>query len=165
MRKRPAITFPHDEWQQIHCQLRELLVHEPAGSQRPLSDEDQSIVEQIRVRTAEHNRNNITRTNSYFDFYLQHPEVHWSLLAHMVSRNGGWNMTDLKGELLSKLLDPNDISQLFHFLERTNAYIFQDAYPQLLLYSESMKQNRPLYYLPSCAARFSLYASLLGAFP
>ncbi len=65
----------------------------------------------------------------------------------MVSRNGGWNMTDLKGSLLPRLLSINEQEQFFLFLERGNWLIFQDIYPQLLLYEESVKRNTNLFYL------------------
>jgi hypothetical protein len=67
----------------------------------------------------------------------------------MVSRNGGYNMTDLKGEFLSKLMTKKDRHTFFSFLERGNWLIFQDVYPQFLLYEESMEQNKPLFYLLS----------------
>ncbi|NBD26478.1 DUF2515 domain-containing protein [Paenibacillus sp. T1] len=97
--------------------------------------------------TREHNLNNVTRTKAYLAFYLRHPEMHWAFLGHMVSRNGGWNMTDLKGEFLTQLLSDEERDLFFRFLERGNWLIFQDVYPQLLLYEESVKTNRPLFYL------------------
>ncbi len=110
---------------------------------------DQALLTEIRNKTARLNRNNVTRTQAYLDFYLKHPEVHWSFLAHMVSRNGGWNMTDLKASHISNLLSYEKASILFRFLEKANHLIFQDAYPQLLLYEESKKAGRPLFYLLS----------------
>ncbi len=110
---------------------------------------DQALLTEIRKKTARLNRNNVTRTQAYLDFYLKHPEVHWSFLAHMVSRNGGWNMTDLKASHISNLLSYEKASILFRFLEKANHLIFQDAYPQLLLYEESKKAGRPLFYLLS----------------
>jgi hypothetical protein len=65
----------------------------------------------------------------------------------MVSRNAGWSMTDLKGEPVSCLLSSEEQKNLFLLLERGNWLIFQDAYPQLLLYEESKKQMRNLFYL------------------
>lgn len=56
-------------------------------------------------------------------------------------------MTDLKGELLPRLLSEEDRNEIFSFLERANWLIFQDAYPQLLLYEESLKRGEPLFYL------------------
>ena len=81
------------------------------------------------------------------DFYIRHPEIHWVFLAHMVSRNAGWNMTDLKGGFLTKLLMKKESQAFFDFLERGNWLIFQDAYPQLLVYEESKRNKTNLLYL------------------
>ncbi|BFT69810.1 DUF2515 family protein [Paenibacillus sp. P36] len=113
----------------------------------PLTAEETRIVEDIRARTREENRNNVTRTMAYWACYQKHPELHWALLAHMVSRNGGWNMTDLHGDLLPHLIDSDQVEHLFAFLERANGLIFQDAYPQLLLYDESKKREKNLFHL------------------
>ncbi|MFS0840108.1 DUF2515 family protein [Paenibacillus sp. 1P03SA] len=95
-----------------------------------LSDRERRLVERIRLETQRRNRNNVTRTRAYWNLYEQHPELHWALLAHMVSRNGGWNMTDLEGEFLPSLLKRPAREALFAFLERANVLIFGDAYPQ-----------------------------------
>lgn len=120
-----------------------------AGLQKQinLSDEEKRILSEVKRETTKWNLNNVTRTKAYLDFYRQHPEIHWAFLGHMVSRNGGWNMTDLKGELLSRLLSHREKQSFFSFLERGNWLIFQDAYPQFLIYSESLKRNKPLFFL------------------
>ncbi|WP_179107228.1 DUF2515 family protein [Sediminibacillus massiliensis] len=105
------------------------------------------MVERINNQTSHCNRNNLTRTEAYRQFYFKHPEIHWAFLAHMVSRNGGWSMTDLKGEFLPHLLTARKREHFFAFFERANALIFQDAYPQLLLYEESKKRGENLFYL------------------
>lgn len=112
-----------------------------------LSKQDEELIHHIKKTTETLNANNITRTNAYLYFYQQHPEIHWSFLAHMVSRNTGWNMTDLKGTFLPRLLSKTEIESFFSFLERGNWVIFQDAYPQLLLYEESKKAKRNLSHL------------------
>lgn len=56
-------------------------------------------------------------------------------------------MTDLKGELLSRLLSRKEKRSFFSFLERGNWLIFQDAYPQFLLYHESIKRDKPFFHL------------------
>lgn len=111
---------------------------------------ERRLINKILKETQQKNVNNITRTAAYLQIYHELPELHWSLLAHMVSRNGGWNMTDLRGELLPKIMDENRLRDLFLFLERANATIFRDAYPQLALYRESRKINRPLCHLLPC---------------
>ncbi|CAM3767709.1 DUF2515 domain-containing protein [Mesobacillus thioparans] len=119
------------------------------------SAEESKIINTIMEKTKELNKNNITRTKAYLDFYLRYPEIHWSFLAHMVSRNGGWSMSDLKGELLSRLLSKKEKQSYFSFLERGNWLIFQDAYPQLMLYEESVRKKEPLFWmLPSLNVSF-----------
>jgi hypothetical protein len=117
------------------------------NDEKETSKADRDLLEQIRRKTAEHNLNNLTRTKAYLNFYQQHKEIHWAFLGHMVSRNGGWNMTDLKGEFLTRLLSKKERNSFFSFLERGNWLIFQDAYPQFLLYSESLKRNESLFSL------------------
>lgn len=112
-----------------------------------LSSKEKVLVQQIKDLTSMLNKNNVTRTNAYLDFYNSHPEIHWAFLGHMVSRNGGWNMTDLKGGLLSRLLIKKEVDSFFTFLERGNWLIFQDAFPQFLVYEESKKRGQNLFYL------------------
>lgn len=116
-------------------------------SSHALTAQEKVLLQSIQQQTEELNVNNITRTKAYLDFYNLQPEVKWSLLAHMVSRNAGWNMTDLKGEFLSVILSDTEQINFFRMLERGNWLIFQDAYPQLLLYKESLRLNRPLFHL------------------
>jgi len=112
-----------------------------------LTIQEQSIVRQILMETNRRNVDNISRTNAYFSFYKDHPEISWSFLASMVSRNGGWNMCDLEGPIFRQLLEQPVRKQLFLTYERANWLIFHDAYPQLLLYQYSTKFNRPLFHL------------------
>lgn len=108
---------------------------------------ENELVRKIKQKTNEHNRNNVTRTAAYLAFYHDHPEVHWALLAHLVSRNGGWNMTDLKGSLLENIFTTKAKKDFFMFLECANAFIFHDAYPQLLLYEQSKEKQRNHFHL------------------
>lgn len=112
-----------------------------------LTQEEQELILLIQEAAANANRSNVTRTQAYYDCYKSYPELHWALLAHMVSRNAGWNMSDLKGGLMSDLTDSQFKNHLYRFLERCNALIFQDAYPQLLLYIHSRKKGAPLFHL------------------
>lgn len=116
----------------------------PAGI---LSDAENALIKKIKLETNKQNKNNVTRTKAYLDFYNQFPEIHWAFLGHMVSRNGGWNMTDLKGGILSKLLTSKEAESFFSFLERGNWLIFQDAFPQFLIYEASLKRGSPLFHL------------------
>ncbi|WP_081799496.1 DUF2515 family protein [Neobacillus jeddahensis] len=113
----------------------------------PLANHEKDLLDRIKRTTQEYNLNNVTRTKAYLDFYLRHPEVKWAFLGHMVSRNGGWNMTDLKGEFLPRLMAKKERNLFFNFLERGNWLIFQDVYPQFLLYEEGLRQGRPLFHL------------------
>ncbi|OPH60367.1 hypothetical protein BC351_17880 [Paenibacillus ferrarius] len=124
---------------------RELL--QAGVANQKASAEELELVKHIREQTAQDNRNNVTRTTAYWRVYIDTPAIHWALLAHMVSRNGGWCMTDLRGELLPRLLNQELTDQLFAFLERANGLIFHDAYPQLLLYQESMRRKISLFHL------------------
>ncbi|ANE48606.1 hypothetical protein SY83_00170 [Paenibacillus swuensis] len=122
----------------------------PSDPSHPLPSptlHEQNMLDRIRQQTDRLNANNVTRTGAYLDMYRHLPELHWALLAHMVSRNGGWSMTDLKGELVPRLITPKQGEAIFRFLEYANNYIFQDAYPQLLLYAESLKLGKPLFHL------------------
>lgn len=112
-----------------------------------LATTEQDTIAEIRRKTAASNADNLDRTSAYLTFFHKHPEVHWSLLAHLVSRNAGWSMTDLRGELLLQLLPAKVQHDYFAFLERGNWLIFQDAYPQLLLYEESLKRQTNLFHL------------------
>jgi len=107
----------------------------------------EELTTRLMRETAVWNQNNITRTQAYWNVYQEVPELHWALLAHMVSRNGGWSMTDLKGEWLPKLLTDEAANAHFEMLETCNALIFRDAYPQLKLYIESRRLGRPLFGL------------------
>ena len=127
---------------------RMLLSNDPL-EKRNLTIEDEKRLNKIKQTTHLLNKNNVTRTKAYIDFYKRHPEIHWAFLGHMVSRNGGWNMTDLKGGFLSSLLSKKESNAFFNFLERGNWLIFQDAYPQFLVYEESKRSGKNLfYYLP-----------------
>ncbi|MDF2855480.1 MAG: hypothetical protein K0Q87_1331 [Neobacillus sp.] len=116
-------------------------------SETNLSEVDLKFINGVKEKTAELNQNNVTRTKAYLDFYIKHQDIHWAFLAHMVSRNAGWNMTDLKGDFLTRILSKKERVDFFRLLERGNWLIFQDAYPQLIIYEESIKRNKPLFYL------------------
>ncbi|WP_251554133.1 DUF2515 domain-containing protein [Neobacillus muris] len=114
-----------------------------------LTIHEQNIISQIQMDTSEKNIDNISRTDAYFSYFKKCPEIIWSFLASMVSRNGGWNMCDLEGTAFRQLLASEVRKQLFMTYERANWLIFHDAYPQLLLYQYSTKLNRPLFHLLS----------------
>ncbi|ASS73788.1 hypothetical protein CIG75_01570 [Tumebacillus algifaecis] len=135
--------------EEIRSLLRDLLQRERAAAPdlHELQADDRRLYEQIKASTEVHNRNNITRTAAYFEVYLRSPNLHWALLAHMVSRNGGYSMTDLRGDLIGRVMDKGEAEHFFQFLERANWLIFGDAYPQLLLYEASVATGKPLFHL------------------
>ncbi|WHY74678.1 DUF2515 family protein [Fictibacillus enclensis] len=109
--------------------------------------DEKRIIEDILQQTSEKNQNNITRTEAYYRYFNAHQEVHWAFLAHMVSRNAGYHMTDLQGEFLKRLLTGEQREKIYWTLETANSLIFQDVYPQLLLYEESKRLGRSLFHL------------------
>ncbi len=107
----------------------------------------EEIVQTIKRETDRKNVDNITRTKAYERFYSRYPEIRWALLAGIVSRNAGYNMTDLKSEWFQRSLEADMRERLFLTYERANWLIFSDAYPQLLLYSISKDMGKPLFRL------------------
>lgn len=108
---------------------------------------DKELIQKIKSETQLQNKNNLTRTAAYLAFFNKHPEIEWSFLAHMVSRNAGYFMTDLKGEFLPDILEDTFSEALYLMLEKGNSMIFEDAFPQLLLYEESKKRGVSLFHL------------------
>ncbi len=117
------------------------------SAQLPLQEEERVILWQIQQKTAKANMDNISRTEAYANFYRRHPEIKWSFLASMVSRNAGWNMCDLEGKWMPLTLDAYTRAILFLTYERANWLIFADAYPQLLLYEYSILHGKPYFHL------------------
>jgi hypothetical protein len=105
------------------------------------------LIDILRCLILRHNQDNITRTIAYQNFYLLHPEIKWSFLASMVSRNAGWNMTDLESDTFKVLLSSETRKNLFMTYERANWSIFQDAYPQLLTYHYSTLFKEKMFHL------------------
>ena len=113
----------------------------------PLTIQEIEIIRQIQTETNKKNIDNISRTEAYMTYFTKNPDIIWSFLASMVSRNGGWNMCDLEGSFFPHLLEPTIRKQLFLTYERANWLIFHDVFPQLLLYQYSTKINRPMFHL------------------
>ncbi|MFD6443013.1 DUF2515 family protein, partial [Peribacillus sp. NPDC060186] len=59
----------------------------------------------------------------------------------MVSRNGGYHMTDLKSSSMTHLFNKENRQNFFFFLERANSAIIADSFPQLLLYEHSKRKK------------------------
>ncbi|MFS0863360.1 DUF2515 domain-containing protein [Fredinandcohnia sp. 179-A 10B2 NHS] len=111
------------------------------------SNFERGIINEIQKSTDKGNLDNISRTKSYAGYFQKNNDIKWSFLASMVSRNAGWNMTDLEGEWFPKVLTNNERKMVFLTYERANWLIFSDAYPQLLIYQYSKEFNIPLFYL------------------
>ncbi|MFD2328348.1 DUF2515 family protein [Cohnella sp. GCM10020058] len=146
-RPRTSLRLPKGIAAWVESELGEDLHRGWRGASSHLDASNASLVACIREETETRNRNNVTRTAAYMEMYKTFPELHWALLAHLVSRNGGWNMTDLQGAWLPKLLTHRDRATLFGMLESCNALIFRDAYPQLRLYGESRRAGRSRFSL------------------
>ena len=108
---------------------------------------EETLVQKIYLLTKKYNLDNISRTESYLHYYIANKEIKWAYLASQVSRNAGWNICDLQGSWFSKVLSAEKRRQLFYLYEKANWLIFQDAFPQLLLYDYSTKYNKPLFHL------------------
>ena len=106
-----------------------------------------NYIHYIISETKGHNFDNVSRTKAYQNFYSAFPEIKWALLAGVVSRNAGWNMTDLALTPFRKILSDNQRKRLFMTYERANWLIFSDAYPQLLIYKLSTHLNKPMFHL------------------
>ncbi|MCP8968792.1 DUF2515 domain-containing protein [Ectobacillus ponti] len=121
-------------------------IQERRKIRRPTAAEHR-LLAAVRRQTEAGNADNITRTHAYQEYYRRQPEIRWAFLASMVSRNAGWNMTDLEGKYFPRILSDTVRKRLFLTYERANWFIFDDAYPQLLLYEYSKRENRPLFHL------------------
>ncbi|MGD7044777.1 DUF2515 family protein [Jeotgalibacillus proteolyticus] len=152
VRKWLASFFPspkkHEEIQiiSLHDRLQLNKKWQKKAPVSTLTSQETTIVQTILKETYRLNLNNVTRTRAYWSLYRRTPELHWAFLAHMVSRNAGWNMTDLKS-ILNQLLSYDQTAVFFRFLEKANYLIFEDAYPQLLLYEKSKKDRKDWSYL------------------
>jgi hypothetical protein len=105
------------------------------------------LVYYILNETKAQNVDNISRTKAYERFFRTYPEIKWAFLASIVSRNAGWNMTDLTIHPFRTLLGERERNHLFLTYDRANWLIFSDAYPQLLVYQFSKKFQKPLFHL------------------
>lgn len=118
-----------------------------SATQQAISAEDEDLLRLIREETRQMTRNNLTRTDAYYAIFKACRELHWALLAHLVSRNGGYNMTDLHRRAVKAITSEADRVAFFSFLERCNDVIFRDAYPQLRLYQLGVQRNRSYLHL------------------
>ena len=78
------------------------------------TEEEKAIIHNIKKKTEIANVDNISRTQSYQEYYLRNSEIRWAFLASMVSRNAGWNMTDLEGRYYATVL-PRTVKNIYLF--------------------------------------------------
>jgi hypothetical protein len=92
------------------------------------------LARRLLAEKDERNADNVARTESYLELYALTVEngadLPWLLMAHVVSRNAGYLMTDVaRAKGRSPELPWNE---LFLFLERANFLIFHDAWDHVL---------------------------------
>lgn len=91
-------------------------------------------VEQMLGELEERNADNVSRTESYLELYAltreMGRELPWVLMAHLVSRNSGYLMSDLAIaiERGTTPFSREALTEMFLFLERPNFLIFHDAW-------------------------------------
>jgi hypothetical protein len=104
------------------------------------------------------NLDNVSRTQSYLELYTytrEHgPELPWLLMAHLVSRNAGYTMTDL-----ARALDDERTPRegpiregIFNFMamfERANYLIFYDAWFHVLHHLLGRSAELPVGRVPA----------------
>lgn len=85
------------------------------------------------------NAHNVARTESYLELYAwtraHPPDLPWLLMAHLVSRNAGYFMTDLRRVIDDRRTSADAkpiFDNLFFLLERANFLIFWDAWHHVL---------------------------------
>jgi hypothetical protein len=95
-------------------------------------------LEQMLAELGVRNEDNVARTSSYLELYAytrdHPPDLPWLLMAHLVSRNGGYMMTDVATSLARRdgVFSADATRTLFLFLERANFLIFHDAWWHVL---------------------------------
>lgn len=132
------MTIKHESWLHFIKERRK---------NHTLNLDEEEIINSINRLTVKNNADNISRTVAYQDYFFRMKEIEWSFLAGMVSRNAGYNMTDLENSRFKNGIDKKQRNRLFITYERSNWIIFSDAFPQLLLFEYSIKLKKPLFYL------------------
>jgi hypothetical protein len=100
----------------------------------PLEGDVRRTVERMLDELPERNADNVTRTASYLELYAlaraAGRELPWVLMAHLVSRNSGYLMSDLAVaiERGNTPFSREALTEMFLFLERPNFVIFHDAF-------------------------------------
>jgi hypothetical protein len=127
----------------------------------------------MRDELDERNRDNVSRTESYLELYAwtraRSHDLPWLLMAHLVSRNAGYLMTDLAARI-DGLRDPMLVAattKLFVMLERANFLIFHDAWhhvcAHLLGESASLVPPRTPLFVCDAWTRYESACARTGA--
>ncbi|MDB4959748.1 MAG: hypothetical protein JWO36_7317 [Myxococcales bacterium] len=116
----------------------------------------------LRSELLDRNRDNVSRTASYLELYAwtrdHGPELPWLFMAHLVSRNAGYLMSDL-ARRIAGTADPTvaaAMRTLFVLLERGNFLIFYDAWHHVLSYlaGDPLRAPRVPVFMCEAWARF-----------
>ncbi len=145
------------------------------------------MIRAFAAELAARNRDNVTRTASYLELYAytrEHPpELPWLLMAHVVSRNAGYSMSDLARRLAASNVDHTALPSgsaagraqvpaiepvlappmrsLFALLERGNFLIFYDAWHHVcaFLAGDALAPPRTPVFMCEAWQRFAAGAS------
>ncbi len=88
------------------------------------TEEEKTIVYNMKREIEIANMDNISRTECYQEYYVRNSEIRWAFLASMVSRNAGWNMTDLEGRYYATVLPSNSKKTFVFNLRRSKLDYF-----------------------------------------
>ena len=113
-------------------------------------------LERFLAELDERNHDNVTRTESYLELYAwtraHPPDLPWVLMAHLVSRNGGYMMSDVGATLddarSGSPFTPASLEELFLFLERANYLIFHDAWFHVVHHLLARTAAMPAHRVP-----------------
>jgi hypothetical protein len=134
---------------------------------------DTAHLESLLAELDERNADNVARTESYLELYAwtraHPPDLPWLLMAHLVSRNAGYLMTEAAQILQSggRGLSPGALRETFLFLERANYLIFFDAWYHVLHHllgrSGEIAQGRCSRFVREAWSRYERAQAASGA--
>ncbi len=133
------------------------------------------MLERLLAELDARNLDNVTRTESYLELYAytatHPPDLPWVLMAHLVSRNGGYLMSDVAESLRRDdgVFAKEALEELFLFLERANYLIFLDAWwhviHHLLGRSAALRVPRVPRFVTECWPRYEARVRADGPLP
>jgi hypothetical protein len=112
---------------------------------------------------AARNTDNVTRTQSYLELYAwarkSGHELPWLLMAHLVSRNTGYLLSDLAGRIDQRRAKGDEVSAvaletLALLLERGNYVIFDDAWRHVLAHLLGREDPHTTQFMRGAWRRF-----------